>query len=233
MIFPHIESELIVQVNDKTRISAIKSFTSKDESEITLVEIRPDGAESFIDVTGDKQSDWYLDWEYATDGDKTITVRITTDGSPVTETKTLTVISAADDKLFSRDSELTQHESNILKYVRPGRNTFLDFHRRAQTEILEWLDLKGYHDDDGNKLTKDSIVDVSEVRYWATFATLRLIFNDLWNSQGDSFKAKAEMYTSKEDAARAKIKFRVDLDGNNEIGDGEFLRTNSPWLVRS
>ena len=58
-IFPHIELEDIVQVNDRTRLSAIKSFVSKDEAAVTLVEIEPESGSGFIDVTGAKQADWF------------------------------------------------------------------------------------------------------------------------------------------------------------------------------
>ena len=38
-IFGVIESDPVVQTNDKVRLKAMRSFISKDEAEITLVEI--------------------------------------------------------------------------------------------------------------------------------------------------------------------------------------------------
>jgi hypothetical protein len=52
MIFPLVESEPIVQVSDKTRLSAVKSFKSNDEPAISLVEIEPESGSGFINVTG-------------------------------------------------------------------------------------------------------------------------------------------------------------------------------------
>ena len=110
MIFPNLILENIVQENDKTRLDATKSFISKDEAAVTLVEIEPYTGAGYIDVTGTSSKDWYLDWSYPTDGNKTVTVRITTDGGPVSSSKTIWIIDSVDDNLFSYDQDLTAIE---------------------------------------------------------------------------------------------------------------------------
>ena len=74
MIFPVLSHESIVQVDDKTRLDASKSFSNS--ADITLVEIDPDGTGTFYDITN--VDGWYLDMVYGVEGDKTITLRINT-----------------------------------------------------------------------------------------------------------------------------------------------------------
>ena len=87
-IFGVLHLEKTVQENDKTRLDVSQSFASSDEADIILVEVEPFGSNGFIDVT----TDLFLDWAYAADGTKTVSVRITTDGAPTTATKDLLVI---------------------------------------------------------------------------------------------------------------------------------------------
>lgn len=232
MIFPHLELEATVQVDDKTRLSASKSFIDKAEAAITLVEIQPSAADSFIDVTGSTADDWYLDWSYATDGAAVVVVRITTDGAPTTFSKTITVISVADDKLFSADSDLTSHESDVLNWVPKGRNSFLDVHRRAQSRILAWLDEHGYTDTSGDRLTKAAVIDIQEMKEWSTFMTLKLIFEGIKNQVDDIFDQKAKTYESLEIGARNRSILRLDLDGDGTAAAGEEKRITTSRLVR-
>jgi hypothetical protein len=212
MIFPVLKLENIVQVNDKTRLDGSKSYTTPNEAAISLVEIEPESGAGFFDVTENK----YLDWQYATNGSKSITLRITTDGSPITLTKALVIISAADDKLFSSDEQLTAHEPNILDYVRDGRNSFLDVHRASQDKILNWLDEHRIVDANGARLTKDAIVNIEEVSNWSKYMTLKTIFEGLSNSVGDVFSAKSKTYEELEVASKNKSQIRLDLDGDGE-----------------
>lgn len=233
-IFPHLELEQTVQVNDKTRLNGTKSFISKGEAAITLVRIKPETSGSFITVSGAglTSKDWYLDWEYSTDGDKTVTVEITTDGAPTTESKVISVITEANDKLFSKDSDLTIHESDVLQYVPNGKNSFLYVHRRSQTLILDYLDQKGYVDTNGDRLTKSAVVDIQEVKEWSTFMTLKLIYQQLKKTPDDFFDQKMKTFESLEIAARSRAALRLDLDGDTAIDDGEYLRVDSVRALR-
>jgi hypothetical protein len=231
-IFPHIILEDIVQVNDKTRINCTKSYVTKDEAAITLVEIEPESGAGFVDVTGSKNLDWFLDYQFATDGVKTVSCRITTDGVPVTFTKEIEVITEADDKLFSNDFGLVKHKSDIMKYLPEGKNSYLYLHRRAQEMIVRWVDDMGYRDDNGDKLTKDAFVDITEVSEWSIFTVLALIMDDLSNSVGDNFNLEYLKFKEKARMASDRAVLRLDLNGDGNISDGEAINMSSVRIVR-
>jgi hypothetical protein len=232
-IFPHLELEDIVQTNDKTRLSATKTFISKDEAAVTLVEIEPESGAGFIDVTGSKQADWYLDWEYSTGGVKTVSVRVTTDGAPVTETQTLQSLTLVQDKQFCTDQNLVSNEHDILKWVRPGRNTHKDVIRRAKAMIMKDLEEFGVLDSEGNKLTEDAIVDIEEVREWATYLALHVIYKTSSNANEDVFKAKAADYFNKAKQSRTRSFFKFDYNGDGSIDKNEWINLQAIEVYRT
>lgn len=209
-VFIQIKNENIVQIDDKTRIDVEGTFISPDESAITLIEIQPEAASGYVDVTSTK----YLDWAYDSAGTKAVSVRVTTDGSPIVKTSEILVLSVADDKLFSTDKDIVSHEVDIYRFLRPGRSTFLDFHRIAQRMILDDLDQRGITDNQGNKLTKADIFDVQEVAEWSRYLTLYLIFVSVQSEVDDVYATKAQGY--KEMAVRnaSRAFLRLDLDGD-------------------
>ncbi len=218
MIFPRIAVESIVQVADKTRLDATGSFVSKDNADITMVEIKPIASGTFIDVTGTSSDDWYLDWEYAVGETVTVEVRVTDSlAATSTKTETITILTVVEDYLFSNDSQLVDHEDDILDYVRNGRDSFLDKHRLAQTRVLAYLDEKRIWKFNNERLTKVDIVDIVEVREWSKFETLVIIFEALSNAIDDVFSAKAEKYRGMRDGARDRAALRVDLNGDGEL----------------
>lgn len=233
MIFPNLILEDVVQVNDKTRLDASKVFVSKDESAVTVVEIEPESGAGFINVFGTgNQKDWYLDWQYASAGTKQVSCRVTTDGSPTTETFALTAVSEADDNLFSTDGDLIGLEHDIMKWVPAGRASFKNYHRKAQRLILAWLDENGHTDTSGNRLTKDAFVDVEEVRNWSAALTLQLIFQSISNSVDDVFFMKAKQYESLAVTHRKRLILRIDVDGDGNIDSNEGVRVKSLSMVR-
>lgn len=226
MIFPNLEVEPVVQVLDKTRLDASKTFTTPNEAAISLIRIKPSATDSFIDVT----SLMYLDWAYLTDGNKTVTVEVTTDGAPVTITKDISVLTEANDYLFSNDSDLVDKESDILKWVSPGRASFKDKHRAAQKLIVSYLnDIKGFRDASDNRLTKASLIDKEEVRQWSVFLTLRLIFQSLSNAVDDVFDKKSRYYSDFEELYKNKSLLVLDLNGDNVK---DFIRPTSIRIVQ-
>jgi hypothetical protein len=234
MIFPIIECDDTVQVNDKFRISADKSYVTKDEAAISLVEIDA-GDGSFIDVTGSapiKASNWFLDFQHSTPGSKTVAVRVTTDGSPVTVTKTVTVLTAAQDYLYSKDSELVAIESDILKYMPAGKASFKYAHREAQGQILEWLWTNGYWKSDGSRFVKTDFIDLIEVNYWSRYLTLRLIYDDLSNQTEDIFFKKARKHENTEHLWRRKAMLKIDVNGDAIQDPYEGLDMTTKRLVR-
>jgi len=231
-IFGYIETEDIVQENDKFRISAHKSYVSKDESAITAIEIEPEAGAGFINVYNIDSDNWYLDWEYTTDGTKTISLRVTTDGAPVTITKDITCLTEADDKLFSTDQDLFRHETDILKYVPRGKNTYKFMHRLAQTEILEQLYKDGYTTIDNLKLTKDNVIRIDELTQWSKFVTLRIIFRNLSNAIDDIYDRKSKSYQNDEHMWRTKAILKLDFNGDGEQGEYEYADITTRKLLR-
>jgi hypothetical protein len=232
-IFPSVEIEKEVQVNDKTRIAADKTFVSKDEAAITLVEVEPESGNGYIDVTGTSSRDWYLDWEYSgTSRTVTVTVRVTTDGAPVIKTDTIEVLSVADDYLFSSDKDLTAKESDILKYVPTGRNSFLNVHRKAQDIIISDFRERGITDTNGDWLTKEAFVDIEEVRQWSLNLALSLIFQDLSNAVEDEFDKKSKFYESEMLKHKNASIIRFDEDGDGTIDASEGANIQTVSLIR-
>ena len=232
MIFPVIEVEPIVQVNDKTRISATKSFTSGEATAVTLVRIRASASDPWIVVTGSDYRDWYLDWSYASSGALLPEVAITTNATAVTKTGKIQALGVSSDYLFSTDADLQAHESDILKWVSEGRSSFVNVHREAQTIIIDWLNREGYVNGDGVPFTKSAVVDLAEVREWSKYVTLRLIMESVSNATDDIFHKKALRYGELEVHARNRSFLRLDSNDDGIAGSGEGLQVSSGFVVR-
>lgn len=233
MIFPNLRLEDVVQINDKTRLDATKSFVSKDEASITLVEIEPESGAGFIAVGAPGVAkDWFIDWEYATDGTKTVSCRITTDGAPTTKSFTLEVLSAADDYLFSTDADIVSFEHDILRYVPEGRSSFNNYHRKAQRLIMAWLDENGHTDVNGDRLTPQSIIDKEEVKSWSAALTLSLIYQTLSNDPNDIFSVKSTSYAKLAATHRSRLIIRLDANGDSTVSLGEGVNVKSLNLIR-
>lgn len=221
-----------MQVLDKTRLIAYQTYVAKGEAAITLVEIEPESGAGFINVTGMSSDDWFLDWDYATDGIKDVSLRVTTDGPPVTSISEITVLSAEDDKLFSTDDMLRNRETAILKFLPKGKSSYKYVHRAAQHEILEQLYKDGYYDFDGSKLTLDNILDISEFSQWSKFIVLRMIYRDLSNAIGDIYDAKSLMYEKESHMWRTKAILRVDINNDGILNKGEGFDLTTRRLIR-
>lgn len=214
MIFPILKSDLIVQVGDKLRLDSSKTFITPDENEISLIEIEPETGAGFFDVTSSK----YLDWVYLTAGEKTATLRVTTD--MVTENAELVVdcLTMATDKLFSTDNDLIGHESKIYDYLPKEYSSFNHLHRSSQSVILDSLTQRGYEKAPGVPLTKLDIFNVDEVKQWSKFLTLSTIFSASSNEVNDFFSVKAQQYKelAERSAQRAYLTLDTDQDGDPE-----------------
>ena len=210
MIFGVIKNESIVQVSDQTRIDVSKSYVVNEASAITLIRVKPELSASYVDVTSSK----YLDWQYVADGEKTITLEITTDGVPAEFTKVLSVLTIEDDYLFSNDEDLVDIEDDILNYVRAGRNSYLDKHRVAQKHIMTYLNDQRIWDTKGQKLGKKAVLKIDEVREWSKFMTLHLIYFSISNQTDDVFMVKADIYKKKFLDFRKSATLRLDTDGS-------------------
>lgn len=233
--FPVIESESTIQLNDKTRIDATKSFVTQDESAINVVKIRAASGESYVTINSSTSSNWYLDWQYSASGNHTISVIIEAGAASASAefTKTITAVTSSSDNLFSTDEDLALHEPDILKYVPDGKSSFLNIHRRAQTLMIDWLNRQGFVDNDGAPLTKTAIVTTSEVRQWSAFLTLKLIFEGLSNAIDDIFAQKAKKYHREMVASRKRALVRLDLNGDGTQDNLEGLDIANGRVFRS
>lgn len=220
-VFIDIEHDAVVQVADKVRIDCTRTFLSPGEAAISAFEIKPDADTDYQDCLENQ----YLDWAYSAAGTATITVRVTTGtgGSAVQTTKTssISIITSETDALWSNDQDLKAHEHDILKFLPEDRSSYKYMHRRAQTLILAHLDKEGYRDANGNRYTKASVVETEEVKYWATFMVLRLIYEGISNAIDDVFAQKARDYGAKEAFYRDRAVLLLDVDGDGDIDYGE------------
>lgn len=230
MIFPKLTLEKVLQVNDKTRLSGIYSFITTGEMAITNVQIKPSSSDSFISVFNSDYKKWYLDWVYSSSGAKTVTIRVTNSLGFQDTTGIINVLTEAEDKLFSSDQDLLQHENNILDYVPKGRSSWLDKHRASQDIILSYFDEQRIWKNDGTRLTKADVVNIEEVNEWSKFLTLKLIFKSLIVSPEDIFSKKAMDYEILEKASRSRAALRLDFNGDG-IEDKPIDRITT-FLVR-
>lgn len=236
MIAPIIEIEPVLQIGDKTRIDVSKSFISKGESAIHSISVEPEAGAGYIAVTNADSRNWFLDWVY-TGASRTVTIScriqvLSAVGPIETKTATMQLLTAADDKLFSVDQDLIALEPDISKWVKKGRSSFADVHRMAQKKILEYLDEAGLRNDDGTKISKNELIDLSEVKPWSRDLTLSLIFRGLSNQTNDVFDEKAKYYASeaKNRSDRAVIAWDSNKDGT--IQPEEKVSLQSVVMVR-
>lgn len=343
-MFPHLEVEKKLQVNDKTRMNGSKSFVSTGAGALTTMTIKAGADGSAISVFSSTVADRFLDWEFSTfnididatnnkidfdEGGSELTATLTTatytlatlaaeiktqmdsagaltytvtvsavdkmtiaatssfslfpttgtnalvsplptlgfpvrfgrgdnkfanaatltgfrirslpraitielgDGATNTsETVYLNIYSVNGDMLFSNDSDLVLHRSDILEWVRDGRNSFKDYHRRAQDLIIANLDEEGFIDIDGDPFDINNIIDEEEFRQWATFLTLRLIFTDISRAPDDTFSEKAKEFSGLEMRHKNRAVSRIDIDGDGKVDFGEGIKIRTGRAIR-
>lgn len=215
MIFLKCINEGLVQVNDKTRIDVSKSFVSGDE--ITDIEIEPEASNGFISVFNIDQDKWFLDWSYATDGEKVISVRATDGTNTITQTFNIVVVSESEDNLYSNDAQIFKIENELKKYIPNGRNSYINLHREAQSRILTYLDRKRIWNDDGTPYTKTQLNLDGQLQKWSLYETILMIYTDLFISVGDKFAEKINEYKALRNYERDRGSIRIDKDNSGEI----------------
>jgi hypothetical protein len=232
-IFGNLELEAVVQTKDKTRLNASKSFSPKGEQPIDEVKISPETGVALIAIHGNgNPKDWYLDWEYATAGTKTVTLEIKAGPHTETFTGTINVVTPATDKLFSSDADLIQFEPDILKWLPAGKNTFNNIHRNSQALILDWLDSIRIWREDGSKLTKSDLSLTDDLKQLSIYTTLELIFMGISNKVDDVFLQKARSYGQKALLVQGRGRIQADFNGNGTLDPGEGADLRSLTLVR-
>ena len=199
MIYPIIESDLITQVGEIIRLNASKTIKTPDELAFTAIKIQPSASDLFYTVGDltDSQT-WLLDWVYETSGTKVVTLRVEIGATVKDYTQSITVKTAAEEKLFTKDSELVAHEQDIMKWLPAGRSTWNWVFRRVQQRIMNEIDKQRIFDAEKNKLTIAAVVDISELRDWSIYMSLAMIFQGLSNQTDDVFSVKAKFYEKKQ-----------------------------------
>lgn len=234
-VFGYLETESVVQVGDRTRLSAIKSFAPKGSAAIDIVRIRPEPTAQWVTVSGVgiNSKDWFLDWQYDTSGAKTVELEITPLSEPaVTFSKSIQVLTAAEDKLFSSDQDLVAKEADILKWVPAGKNSFLYVHREAQTQILNWLDEIRVHKNDGSKITKNDLPVNDDLKQLSADWALALIFGSISNKPDDAFFQKKNDYLDLVESHKRRGRIVADFNGNSTIEANENQDMRSFRMVR-
>jgi len=161
------------------------------------------------------------------------TVRLTlTDATTHSGSGAITVVSSVDDRVFASDQDLVSIIPDVTKYIRAGRATFLDVHREAARQIFDWLDEKGFVNSSGNKFVQADLTDVEEVRRWATYTALRIIFDGLSNAVDDIFDKKARGFEKQEIAVRQRAILRLDVDDDGIVDEVEGLNISSGTMYR-
>lgn len=328
-VFSILKTEGEVQLNDKTRLDASRSFVSRDSADINSITIKPDVSTSAVECFGNDLETAYLDWAYTSFGidvdslnndlnfkvgsteysatltsgaytlasyvsevitkmntaaslvftsaisDNQVTITgpsmfqfqsssvadqlfmdtsksgtsilggkveygikvatcVVTDSDDATSTQKayIKVFSEEGDRLFCEDHDLVAHEPDVLKWVFRGRSSHKNVYRRAQKLILAWIDEKGFVNVYGNKFDKHDIVDLQEVKQWATFMSLKIIFEGNSNAVDDVFSAKAKSYAILEQNARNRAVLRLDTNKDGVADVSETLSVYSGSIFR-
>lgn len=233
MLFPKLSFETVMQVDDKLRLDATRSFANDSEN-ITDVLIEPEAGNGFISVYNNgNTSKWYLDWAYETDGFKDVSVKIVADSGDKTKTymAAINVLDEDTDALLSTDNDLYPYEPDILNYLPRGKNSYIYAHRKSQERILAYLDEQRIWKSDNSIYTKQDLVDLGselqdQFRQWSTFQTLLIIFESVQVSNADIFQEKKLEYENLMRQARNRSSLRLDQDGDGVIDE-------VPYNIRS
>lgn len=229
MIFPVLKSPLIVQVGDMIRFDASQTVTNGADT-ITKLEIKI-GENAFIDITNADYKQ--LDWVFAAAGEFVATLRVNEDDENL-KTQTVTVITAAQDKLFSSDADILSIETELSRMMPIGYSSFNHKHREAQVKIIEELNTRGIRDKDGEEITKDNIAITRELKQWSKYFALHLIYFDMTVQIDSIFERKAAKYLSEAKTASMARQFvTIDGDGTGpDDAEKEPLAFSSARLVR-
>ena len=163
---------------------------------------------------------------------KAVTLEVST-SAPETATvvKYIKVFTPESDRLFSSDEDLAIKERDILNWTAEGRASFLAEHRKAQSEIIDWLFKEGYYDNEGRALTKWSIVHTKELLMWATYKTLTSLMFSFSNATDDVFMQKSKKYNEYELDARNIYSLTLDTDNDGAADSKQDVGTAEGTLV--
>ncbi len=145
--------------------------------------------------------------------------------------KTIKLYSVDGDALFSDDQDLMGQKSDILRWTKAGRNSFLDVHRKAQREIIDFFRGKGFINSFGDPLRLKNFVKPDDLNQWSVFLTLRLIFDDISDEAEDIHFLEARQFEAREMRIRDRY-MRLDNDDDGVADTGEGINLTSGRLFR-
>lgn len=217
-MFITLNHDIVAQIGDIVRLSATKTFAPKESPAIIKLEIEPEAASGFINVTGAvpiNSKNWFLDWVYLTDGPKIISVKVTQVGNIETiMVFTVDVLTKLNDNLYSGDNDLIYLEHDVLNYLPQGRSNYNYLHRKVQDQILDWLDGIRVTRVDGSKLQKQDLNSVKDIKEMSAAWVLMNLFFELSNKNDDKFFQKHIAYKSKVETLKSRGRIQADITGN-------------------
>ena len=224
-LFPSMTFETVLQIDEKTRLDASRSFVTDDEV-ITDILIQPSASDPFISVYNGGDADkWVIDWAYELDSFKDVAVQIVAVSGSKTKTYMagINVLTEEIDALLSTDNDILPFEPKIHRYLPRGKNSFIYAHRKAQERIIAYLDEQRIWKNDNSRYGKLDLSTVTDpefkeqFRQWSSFETLLIIFESFQVSSGDLFQEKKLEYTALRNSARTRSALRLDQDGDGEL----------------
>lgn len=240
MIFCCFDTDKCVSLNDKFRVDISQSYATPEEGAFTLLEIEPETGAGFVDVTLNQ----YIDWQYSVSGTKTVNVRLTTELGTV-KTESIEVEAKEDECFLSDDDCLKALEPEILKYLPCQRCSFNYVHRKVVDLLIDDLTCRGvFKKEKGvinvknpfggceiEKIDCTQLQSSDQIKKWATYWALEIIFCGMTNSKDDIFYSKMEKYASKRKAAASAGVLIFDQDGDGTIEKHEGVSWNKKlWL---
>lgn len=234
-IFPILKSDSTVQVGDKIRLSAVKSFITPNEDSLVSVQIQPESSSSFIDVFASDQQDWFLDWVYSSSGSKIVTLKVTSETvapTYTTVTMNLNVVTQANDSLFSTDDNLKAYEPDILSWLPEGYSSFNHIHRESRNNIVDWLDEARLRKSNGDRFEARDLLEKEQVRRLSCYMTLRVIFEGLSNQVDDVFDKKRQKFEGLEAKAKNRGYITLDFNDDGQADDNDRQELRTMTMVR-
>ena len=143
-----------------------------------------------------------------------VTLTVASASESVVKHEYLKVFTPEGDALFSCDADLETEEPDIMKWLPDGKSSYNFLHRKAQKEILDFLDQNGYRTLTGLKINKWAIVDKLDVKLWSIYLALKIHFAGIHNAERDVFVAKSKSYGALAESAKQRV--LVLFDTNND-----------------
>lgn len=149
-----------------------------------------------------------------------VTLTVSSTSESETKHEYIRVFTPEGDALFSSDADLETEEPDIMNWLPAGKSSYNYLHRKAQKEILDFLDQNGYRTATGEKIRKSAIVDKLDVKLWSTYLALKIHFAGIHNAERDVFVAKSKSYGALAESAKQRVLVLFDTD-NDGVADSQ------------